>query len=225
MDKVVKKSDLLEFIANKLRENTNFKDYKVLKNNKTLVLKDKLGSYKIELNTYLSFDFDRNEVSNEIIPYFYRKFNILHDWFKKFSVLNKSDFRDRHSIFVDGQNLNIKSNFHFLVTNEYFKQDFESLLNNLIIGKTRFTNKFDSLEKLYEYEVKPILSSNYTFISYSFDSYFVYLKLSKLISQKEYRILKNKLYNHIKLQSENEHPHAEYYLPKFDEIIFELEKN
>lgn len=224
-EKVVLKKDLLEYIATKLRQNPNFNDFEILKNNTTFVSKDEIGSFRIELNAYLSFDSDRKEASNEIIPYFYRKFTILHDWFKKHSVLSSSDYRNRASILISGKDLNIEDSYHFLVTNENFVKDIDKFIIDLSNAKDLFKTKFKTLKELYNYQALPIIENkNFEFNSNSFDDYFFILKLVHLLSPEDFDELNNRVYNHFKIQFEDEHPHALIYYPKYHEIINDLKK-
>ncbi len=225
MEKVVLKKDLLEYIANELKRNSKFDDFDILKNNKTLVFKDEMGSFRIELNTYLSYDLERKEASNEIVRYFYRKLNVLHDWFKNHSVLSSSDYRDRASILIEGQELNIKDNYHFLVTNENFSKDLEIFIQDITKAKDLFRINFKTLKDLYKYEALPIIDNKkFEFNPSEFDDYFIILKLVYLINPEQFDELNDRVYNHFKVQNEDEHPHAMFYYPKYQEIIEELKK-
>jgi hypothetical protein len=223
MEAIVAVKDLLEFISNELKIIDEFKKYTFSKNNRTLMYKLEDGYYRIELNTYKSFDLDRKEASNEVIPYYYRKFNILHDWFKKHSILSASDFNARSSIFLEGSNLGFKDNFHFLITNQDFYQDFTMFKEQLIKTEKCFLNRFQSLYDLYDFEVLPIVSNkDYKFNMNSDEDLFILLRLVYIVSPNDFEELNNRVYNHFKIMCEDEHPHALAYMPKYDEIISDL---
>lgn len=223
MEHVVLIKDLLAYISEKLKTNSVFKNYVISKNNKTLAYKVDDGVYRIELNTYKSFDLERKEVSNELTPYYYRKFDVLHNWFKKYTVLSSSDFNSRASIFLEGSNLGFQNNFHFLVTNQDFKKDFTFFLEEIAKASIAFTDKFQTLNNLYEYEALPIINNkNFKFSMNSDEDLFILLRLVFLVEPSHFNELNERIYNHLKIMCEVEHPHALAYMSKYDEIIISL---
>lgn len=175
------------------------------------------------MNTYLSFDLDRKEASNEVIPYYCRKFNILHDWFKKHTALSKSDFNSRDSIFLGGANLGFQKEFHFLVTNQDLHQDFHFFKEQLILSESKFLNNFQSLENLYEYEVQPFIKNTDLKFNWNSDEdLFVLLKLVYIVSPENFENFNKKVYNHILDKANQDYSHSILHLSKYDEIINDL---
>lgn len=224
METVVTVKDLLEHISNKIMTWVTFNKYKISRNNKTLVYKVDDGFYKIELNTYQGFDLNRDEVSNEIIPYYYRRWDILHDWFKEYTVLTTRDFNSRASIFLEGENLGFQNNFHFLVSNKDFSKDFTLFKEQIIQTENVFYDKFKTLKDLYEYDALPIIENkDYKFNINSVDDLFILLRLVYIISPNDFEELNNRVYTHLSFMGDEiEHPDALNYLPLYDKIIKSL---
>lgn len=223
MEKVVRAKELLEYIVEKLKTEGAFRNYQFSKNNKTLIQKTKDGYFRIELNTYLNFDLDRKEASNEVIPYYYRKFDILHDWFKEHTALSKSDFNSRASIFLEGSNLDFQNEFHFLVTNQDLQKDFNFFKEQLILTENKFLKKFQSLQDLFEYEALPIINNkDHKFNFNNCEDLFILMRLVYIVSPNDFNELNLKVYNHIAYLVEKEHLHAMLQFPKYDEIIKDL---
>jgi len=223
MENVVLIKDLLAYISEKLKTSSVFKNHVISKNNKSLVSKTNDGVYRIELNAYKSFDLERKEVSNELTPYYYRKFDVLHNWFKKYTVLSSSDFNARASIFLGGSTLGFQNNFHFLITNQDFKKDFTFFIEEITKVSMAFTEKFQTLNNLYEYEALAIIKNNdFKFNMNSVDDLFILLRLVYIIEQSNFNDLSDRVYNHLKIMCEVEHPHALAYISIYDEIIKSL---
>lgn len=223
MNNNIKSKELLEILSSRLKVKSSLEGYEFSKNNKTLKQSVNDGYYKIELNTYLSFDSERKEVSNEIIPYYYRKFDVLHNWFKKYTALSNADFNSRASIFEGGGKLGFTNQFHFLVNCHEFEVDYLFFESELIKTEKVFFNKFLTLESLYQHEALPIISNkDHKFHFHESEDLFVLLRLVYIVAPEHFEDLNNRVYIHYENLVVEEHPHAIIQFPMYNDIIKDL---
>ena len=216
---------LITKIIEGLQQDPYFEEFKFRKRDYTFIKKDKIGYKKIVIDNHDSYDPKRDCIAKAIYPMYFRRFNILHQWFEKHSFRTLATQRDTYSVY-DSEPLHTdlnKSYYYFKYDGENFEKDLEKLANDIKVRSQNFFNKYKTLQDMYQYEIVPILENTKKLEGVGADWVFEYLKLCKTVAPEKYPILKEILLKQIEFMYGREEPNVVIYYPKLKDILFDIE--
>jgi len=167
---------------------------------------------------------DRNKDALIIYPVFLKRFDVLHKWFEKYSFKNISDQRNKHSIGFDGQMIERKNKFYFMLDGSDFSSDFDSLLNNLIKNSKDIFDTYINIESLYDFLIVPVLNESKELPTVGADWIFEYLMITKMVNEEMLATIIDKIKPHVKKMWETGEPNVIEYYEKLDLIIDDIHK-
>lgn len=200
-----------------------FSEFQYRKRDCRLIRIDTQGFEAIEFQYWDGFDLLRDKRAMVVKPLYLKRFDVLHQWFEKFSFKTKSDQRDNYSIGFDGSMLEKQNEFYFLLDKDDRQKDIERLKKEIITNSTNIFNKFGNLKALYEYQINPILNHQMKLPDVGADWVFEYLTLSKIVQPGKYLNLKDIISKQVQLMNGKNEPNIIEYYPRFKEITEYLE--
>ena len=201
-----------------------FSDYKYRKKGCRLIKTNSDGFDAIVLHNWDGYDLKRDCRALVIEPIYLKRFDILHKWFEKHSFKSLTDQRDSYSIGFDGKMLNDFSEFYFKLEGIDFEQDFALMKSKIINYSHQVFNNYNSLSKLYDKEIVPILENDRALPNVGADWVFEYLKLVRIVSPENYEKVKTIILKQVELLNSKGEPNIIEYYPKLSNILFTLEE-
>lgn len=221
------RNDVIIMLEN-LNSEKLFSEFKLKKSDKSLVRKFDWGWQRVLLDHYNSIDIERNELALQVTPYYDVRFNILHEWFEKFSHTSHKDLKDRFSIRFDEQNLGKSKffwGFYFLESRIDYDLDYENMKIDILEHASFVFNRFHTINDLYDYKVVPILEGKKDFSSSGVEWIFQYLLMTRIVNSENYAHVKEMILKHVDTMRTREHPELNVmrYYGMFPEILSYIE--
>lgn len=222
------KNDIIT-ILEQLKSEKLFSDFKIRKSDKSLIRKFDWGWQKIELEYYNSFDPNRNDLALEVKPIYSVRFNIYHEWFEKYSLIDLKNQRNRYTIGFDENMLGESKYFRgflFLENKEGYDLDYENMKNSILEHASYVFSRFQTLKEVYDYRIGDLLSGNFKRFSHGGDWIFEDLFLARIVSPQNYPKVKETILEQLETIYNNYYTrsdHVEMYYAKASEIITYME--
>jgi|GEM_PF-5199287 len=216
------KKELTEILKTRLPLEEIFRDYQWNSGLSALLHKEKDGFRKIAFQIHNTADLDRQISAVEVLVLYQRRFDLLHNWFDKFSFRKKNDLKYTSSIVFDGRDMELENSFFFAEDGSDFEERYQTLRNTLVAGSERFLKQFQSLEDVYRHEVAPMFEMDYRLPLTGSEWLFRALLMTHLFNPAAFPAFKNRLEAHAKLMNDQGEPNMIEYYPRFDEIMEEL---
>ncbi len=215
---------LINRIVDDLRAIQYLQQYTYRKRDCRFIRKSTDGYDAIELHFRDGFDLKRNCRALVVKPLYIKRFNILHEWFEKFSFKSLSDQRDNYSIGFDGKMINGNLEYYFQLDQNDYESDFCKFKDQLIAKSKEVSEKYNSLLDLYDIEVAPVLQSKKELPTVGADWIFEMLKLCMLVKPANYALLKNIILDQVEVLHKRGEPNVAEYYSNLNNILFEIEK-
>ncbi len=162
--------------------------------------------------------------SGELIisPAYDIKYDVLENWFSKFSFRSKSDQKTSYSFGFVGEMIGYNTNYFFRLD-----EDNQSAINKFheeVLSCTEyvFTN-YGTLPSAYKNRIEPILNEELELPINGFDWAMIDLTLCKIVNPNKYSRLKEIILDRIRFLNKREEPNVAYYYDKIDDILRYLE--
>ncbi|WP_394676011.1 hypothetical protein [uncultured Sphingobacterium sp.] len=215
--------DLLNGIVNDLCKEPYFSAFKYRKRDSSFVRKTIEGFDAIELQFWDGYDLKRDCRSLVIKPLYMKRFNVLHRWFEAYSFKSLSDQRDNYSIGFDGGMIDGTLQFYFRLDGLDFDRDFCFFRDEVIIESKEVFENFNSLNKLYDFQIKPILEEEKELPNVGADWVFLYLKLSSIVCPEKYDELKSRILIQVEIMNNRGEPNIIEYYNDLKQILTNIE--
>lgn len=209
-----------------IQQDPYFSEFKYRKKDYAFIKKDKIGFEKIVFFNHDDYDLKRDCLAKGVHPHYFRRFNILHEWFEKYSFRTLPTQKDSSSM-VEFEPLHADLNlsyYYFKYDGEDFEKDLKRLVDDAKERSQKFFIKYKTLEDMYHHEIIPILENKVELPDVGADWVFEYLKLCRIVSPENYPILKEILLKQVEFMHGRGEPNIEIYYPKLEEILYDLEK-
>ncbi|QRY56534.1 hypothetical protein BCY89_07785 [Sphingobacterium siyangense] len=215
--------DLFNSIVNDLNSIPYFSEFKYRKRDSRFIRKTIEGSDVISLQFWDGYDLKRDCRSLVIKPLYLKRFDILHRWFEVYSFKSISDQRDNYSIGFDGGMLDGTLQFYFRLDGVDFDSDFCFLRDEVIIKSKEVFENYNSLDKLYDFQIRPILEEQKELPNTGADWVFEYLKLCSIVCPEKYDELKSKILNQVEIMNNRGEPNIVEYYKDLSKILIDIE--
>ena len=219
------KNDVIA-ILERLKSERIFSDFKLRKSDCSLIQKTKWGYRQMHLSHYNSVD--RDQLALRVSPHYRVRFDFLHKWFEKFSIMSLSDQRCMNSVGFEETMLGKPKTFfgfYFLESREDYEKDYEVLKKDVIEHASYVFNSFQTLNDLYEYEVQPVLDGEGKFPFAGVEWMFNYLFMARILHPEDYEHLKKLILQYADELRYRKHPEPNVlmYYDKIPEIMNYME--
>lgn len=210
---------LIEKLFKRLLIHPLFKGFKYRSKDCSIIKKEQYGWEKIEFQNWISYDQKTAKKVLMIKPVYSKRFNILHEWFEKFSFKRLSDQRDNYSVGFEGVQFGRRNEFSFYLNDIDNSEVISSFENEVIENTQLIFNKFSSISDLYEFLIKPVLEGEKELPNLGADWIFEYLTITKIKNKESFEPLRMLIYSKMNEMYEKGEPNTAEYYQKFDEII------
>lgn len=218
------KTQLKKLIGERIVKEEAFIGFNWINSESSIIRKTNYGFDKIEFQISQGYDLDNDLSCLEVLVYYSKRFDILHDWFDKFNFKSKNDIKYSTSILDEGEDMGLESVYYFADDGSTVEKDYKNMLNSVHRGSDIFFNKFKDLKDVYNQLALPMLEDNYVFNLVGADWFFRALMLVHLCNPSASPEFKIKMKAHAKFVFDRGEPNMERYYPRIDEIIEEIEK-
>ena len=215
-------NNVCEKIATYLLEDEFFVDFRLRKNDSTIICKLPDGFEKVELQNWIDTNYSSGEKELVIHPIYGRRFNVLHKWFEKFSFKSISDQRGSYSIGFDGDMLG-KRNGYRLPPSENHTYDWDICRSEIVANASFVFGQFSTLTDLYKYLVYPAVIGEKDLPDVSADWVFQYLLLTKIVDGNNYAMTKKVILDQVEKMNARHEPNITRYYSNMDDILNFLE--
>lgn len=208
-------------IIERIQQDPYFAEFKYRKKDYTFIKKDKIGFEKIVFFNHDSYDLKRDCIAKAVEPQYFRRFDVLHQWFEKHSFKTLPTQRDSYSV-MEYEPLRTDLHlcyYYFKYDGEDFEKDLKRLVNDVKERSQKFFIKYKTLEDMYHHEIIPILENKVELPDVGADQVFEYLKLCRIVASKNYPTLKKQ----VEFMHTRGEPNIEIYYLKLEEILYDLE--
>lgn len=209
-----------------IQQDPYFAEFKYRKRDYTFIKKNPQGFEAIELQHHDDYDLKRDCLAKSVYPLYLRRFDILHQWFEKYSFKTLIDQRDSYSV-IEAEPLHADLNlsyYYFKYDGEDFEKDLKRLVDDAKERSQKFFIKYKTLEDMYHHKIIPILENKVELPDVGADWVFEYLKLCRIVAPENYPTLKEILLKQVEFMHGRGEPNIEIYYPKLEEILYDLEK-
>lgn len=156
-----------------------------------------------------------------IYPIYMVRFDILLKWFEAYSFKSLQDQRDNPSVAFSGEMLERQDKF--TITENDFERDYLRFRATLIECSDIVFSSYTSLHDMFIHEIVPILKGKCALPDVGADWAFRYLTLTRIVSPKDYPIVKELVISQIHKMAERYEPNVIEYVPRLDEIVQTME--
>lgn len=214
--------ELLKKIVNDLMKDSYLSQFKLRKSDCFLYIKEGDLRKSIELEHWADI------LDLSIRPSYGVKFESLTKWFEKFSVKTIKDQRDNCDEGfqeIKGLSRGWMGIYTFRKDGEGYDEAITILRQDLVICSKFTFDMFDSLEKLFNVDITPLLNGTRKLgvCDLGADWIFRYLRLCQLVSPKDYPKLKEILIEHFNFMKNRDEPNITKYVDKINSILDYLE--
>lgn len=164
-----------------------------------------------------------------IRPIYGVKFGILNEWFKSYNTLSKFDQKANSDVFfgeIEGLTSVSWNEYSFRKDGGDYQAAFEVLRSDIVNCSKFVFDNYDTLQKIYEKEVEPILNGirKLGLKDLGANWIFRYLRLCRIVNPDAYPQLKDILISHFEFMKSRKEPNVMKYVPRLDEILNHLER-
>ena len=205
-----------------LLEDPYFQKFKFRKRDSSLIQKTKYGKQFIELTHW-----NYGNISLDIKPQYFVRFDILSKWFEKFSFKTLADQRNGWYVGFDGRMLGKQYTYEFpyYETGSYYNDELRKLRDDIIECSEYVFDEYSTLEKAYQKKIIPILEGKQKLPVVGADWFFENLTLCKILHPEKYEELKDMHLRHANEMYKNREPNISIYYPRLEEILSFMENH
>lgn len=200
-----------------------FKEYHIGKTVPSILYKSNQGFKRVRFWYCNSFDLERNDLALEIQPYYEVRFNVLHQWFEKYSKRELKYQRDDDSIRFWGELLGTTDRFFFLENRKYYEEDLNRMRVDVIQQSKEIFSKYSSLNGCYDYLVGDVLKGERPLPSIGIEWFFERLILTKIVAPSNYDSVKRVFLQRIDEMIERNEPNVMMYCHDLPTILKDLD--
>ena len=214
----MKASELLKKITTLLSTEEFFRDFKFRKSDCSFISKN--GGLKniVEIQHWTKYD------ELVLYPVFGVKFDILLNWFKKYSFKTIQDQKNNFSFMYGSSMLGYKSSYYeFRVDGNDFNSKFDSFKKELIECSNWVFTNYATLDLAYQQEIIPLLNRGKEMPDGGIEWAFIDLTLCRIVSPQNYGAFKEMILERIEFLHGRNEPNLAHYYDKLDEIISYME--
>lgn len=217
--------ELLDRVFFRLKEEDYLRNFKFKRNESEFVHLKEDKFYKIGIEHYDTVEsHDNPRLGLNLCLYFANRYDILHNWFEKYSMLSLEILRYESSFSYTPKNLGLDDMNFFSFDGDDFDTAYDSFLNEIITGADYFFNRVNSLKKCYEnYIVSAIESGSSVLPDEGSQWVLKYLALTRIVSPKNYPLLKSLILERVDYMIKRNEPNIILYKDTIPEICAFLE--
>ena len=212
--------ELLEKIISDITMQDCLCDFKFRKRDSTLI------AIKEECRKTIEF-YHWSDISTGKImirPIYGIKFDILLNWFAKFSFKSKQDQKDNCDFGFESSMLGcIDDDFSFNLSGMNYKTYYMNFEKTVLYCAEKVFTDYASLPMVYNTEIKPILEGKKELPDIEIEWAFIDLTLCKIIAPQNYSKFKEIVMTRIEFLHSREEPNLAFYYDRLDEIIGYME--
>ena len=210
--------ELLEKIISLLSADDFFRDFKFRKSDCSFISKN--GGLKniVEIQHWTKYD--------ELIlyPSFCVHFDVLLNWFKKFSFKTVQDQKLAYNFGFESCMLGYKSSYYkFGLDGMDFNSSFNSFKKELIECSNWVFTNYATLDLAYQQKIIPLLNGEKEMPDGGIEWAFRDLTLCRIVSPQNYGAFKKMILERIEFLHSRNEPNLAHYYDKLDEIISYME--
>lgn len=212
--------ELFEKIIHDVSFTDFFTDFKFRKRDSCFFSQENGMRKELALNHWV----DTSTGELVIYPGFTIRFDILLNWFCKYSFKTKQDQKDNYSFGIESSMLGCKSSYYrFNLKEGNYKSDFKTFINDVLrCAKWMFTN-YATLKSAYQNEIEPVLKGEKELPDIGIDWAFIDLTLCRVVAPQNYSKFKEIVMTRIEFLHSREEPNLAFYYDRLDEIIGYME--
>ena len=217
--------ELLDRIFKRLKEEDYLRNFKFKRNESEFVHLKEDKFYKIGIEHYDTVEsHDNPRLGLNLCLYFANRYDILHNWFEKYSMLSLEILRYESSFSYTPKNLGLDDMNFFSFDGDDFDTAYDSFLNEIITGADYFFNRVNSLKKCYENYIVPAIESGSSVLPDEGSQWVLkYLALTRIVSPKNYPLLKSLILERVDYMIKRNEPNIILYKDTMPEICAFLE--
>lgn len=217
--------ELLDRVFFRLKEEDYLRNFKFKRNESEFVHLKEDKFYKIGIEHYDTVEsHDNPRLGLNLCLYFANRYDILHNWFEKYSMLSVEILRYESSFSYTPKNLGLDDMNFFSFDGDDFETAYDSFLNEIITGADYFFNRVNSLKKCYENYIVPAIESGSSVLPDEGSQWVLkYLALTRIVSPKNYPLLKSLIMERVDYMIKRNEPNIILYKDTMPEICAFLE--
>lgn len=217
--------ELLDRVFFRLKEEDYLRNFKFKRNESEFVHLKEDKFYKIGIEHYDTVEsHDNPRLGLNLCLYFANRYDILHNWFEKYSMLSIEILRYESSFSYTPKNLGLDDKNFFSFDGDDFDTAYDSFLNEIITGADYFFNRVNSLKKCYENYIVPAIESGSSVLPDEGSQWVLkYLALTRIVSPKNYPLLKSLILERVDYMIKRNEPNIILYKDTMPEICAFLE--
>ena len=217
--------ELLDRVFFRLKEEDYLRNFKFKRNESEFVHLKEDKFYKIGIEHYDTVEsHDNPKLGLNLCLYFANRYDILHNWFEKYSMLSLEILRYESSFSYTPKNLGLDDMNFFSFDGDDFDTAYDSFLNEIITGADYFFNRVNSLKKCYENYIVPAIESGSSVLPDEGSQWVLkYLALTRIVSPKNYPLLKSLILERVDYMIKRNEPNIILYKDTIPEICAFLE--
>ena len=217
--------ELLDRVFFRLKEEDYLRNFKFKRNESEFVHLKEDKFYKIGIEHYDTVEsHDNPRLGLNLCLYFANRYDILHNWFEKYSMLSLEILRYESSFSYTPKNLGLDDMNFFSFDGDDFDTAYDSFLNEIITGADYFFNRVNSSKKCYENYIVPAIESGSSVLPDEGSQWVLkYLALTRIVSPKNYPLLKSLILERVDYMIKRNEPNIILYKDTMPEICAFLE--
>lgn len=150
------------------------------------------------------------------------RFDLLKKWFEAYSFKTLRGQRDNPSVGFSGNMLERQDKFIF--TESTIDTEYCKLCDTIKECAEIVFSHYANLRNMYDRRIVPILEGKQQLPDIGADWAFEYLTLARIISPKDYEIVKDIIIRQIEWMNKRQEPNIVEYYPRLEEIIDSMEQ-
>lgn len=212
--------ELFEKIMSDITMQDCLRDFKFRKRDSTLIATQK--GYRRTIEFYHWSDITTGKIT--IRPIYGIKFDVLLNWFAKFSFKSQQDQKDNYDFGFESSMLGcVDDDFSFNLSGINYQTDYIDFEKTVLYCTEKVFSDYASLPMVYNKEIKPVLDGKKDLPNIAIEWAFIDLTLCKIIAPQNYEKFKEIVMSRIELLHNREEPNLELYYDRLDEIIGYME--
>lgn len=217
--------ELLDRVFFRLKEEDYLRNFKFKRNESEFVHLKEDKFYKIGIEHYDTVEsHDNPRLGLNLCLYFANRYDILHNWFEKYSMLSIEILRYESSFSYTPKNLGLDDKNFFSFDGDDFDTAYDSFLNEIITGADYFFNRVNSLKKCYENYIVPAIESGSSVLPDEGSQWVLkYLALAKIVAPENYALIKSLIMERVDYMIKRNEPNIILYKDTMPEICAFLE--
>lgn len=217
--------ELLDRVFFRLKEEDYLRNFKFKRNESEFVHLKEDKFYKIGIEHYDTVEsHDNPRLGLNLCLYFANRYDILHNWFEKYSMLSLEILRYESSFSYTPKNLGLDDKNFFSFDGDDFDTAYDSFLNEIITGADYFFNRVNSLKKCYENYIVPAIESGSSVLPDEGSQWVLkYLALAKIVAPENYALIKSLIMERVDYMIKRNEPNIILYKDTMPEICAFLE--